>query len=142
MREQTKPTRLANIKRNWHLVDLDGKTLGRAATAIALLLMGKGKPYFIKNLDCGDFVVVVNTRKVGVSGKKENLKKYYRYSGYPGGLKIETLKELRERKPQEIIRHAVLGMLPQNKLRDRMIKRLFVFEGEKHPYGEKIKNKK
>jgi large subunit ribosomal protein L13 len=135
----TTPTKATDIKRGWHLVDVDGKTLGRVATDIARLLMGKGKPYFVRNLDCGDYVVVINAKDVVVSGNKEEQKNYYRHSGYPGGFKKETLKELRARKPEEIIKHAVKGMLPQNKLRDRMLKRLFVFASEEHRYKDKFR---
>lgn len=133
-------TKQSDIKREWHLIDLQEKTLGRISTEIAEFLMGKGKPYFVRNLDCGDYVVVINAGKVKVTGKKEELKKYYRYSGYPGGLKVETLRELRQRKPQDVIIHAVKGMLAQNKLRDQMLKRLFVFAGEEHPYQNKFKD--
>src|SRR3990167_5434209 len=125
-------TKAKEIKRQWHLIDLDGKTLGRISTQIAGLLMGKGKPYFVRNLDCGDFVVVINTKKIKVTGNKENKKVYQRHSGYPGGFKQETLAELRNRKPNDIIRHAVKGMLPQNRLRDQMLNRLKVFEGPEH----------
>lgn len=135
----THATKEKDIKRVWHVVDLEGKTLGRAAVAIALLLMGKSKPYYVRHLDCGDFVVVVNAQNVLVTGKKETKKIYYRYSGYPGGLKKKTLSELRQSKPEEIILHAVKGMLPQNKLRDRMLKRLKVFSGSRHPYAEELK---
>lgn len=130
-----------NIKREWHLINVKDEVLGRVSTKIANLLMGKGKPYFVKNLDCGDYVIVINAKDVKVTGKKELLKKYYRYSGYPGGFKAETLLDLRNRKPQEIIRHAVSGMLPQNKLKSRMLKRLLVFAGQDHPYGEKVSAK-
>ena len=136
----TAPTKQSDIKRFWHLVDANENILGRVSTKIATLLMGKSKPYFVRNLDCGDYVVVVNAGKVKVTGKKELLKKYYRYSGYPGGLRIEALGDLRERKPEDIIRHAVSGMLPQNKLRDRMLKRLYVFVGEEHDYKDKFKS--
>lgn len=135
----TQPTKQKDIKRSWHLVDLKGKILGRIATEIAKLLMGKAKPYFVRNLDCGDYVVAVNARNVVVTGKKEQLKKYYRYSGYPGGLTVETLEKLRQRKPEEVIVHAVKGMLPQNKLRDKMLKRLYVFPEEEHSYKDKFK---
>jgi len=135
----TKSTKLSDIKRLWHLVDVKGEVLGRISSKIAVLLMGKGKPYFSKNLDCGDYVVVINAKDVKVTGRKELLKKYYTYSGYPGGLQIETLGSLRQRKPEEIIRHAVSGMLPQNKLQDKMLARLFVFKGEEHPYQDKFK---
>ncbi len=136
----TRPTKASDIKREWHLIDAKDKVLGREATGIAKLLMGKGKAYFAKNLDCGDFVVVVNAQEVQVTGKKETDKVYTRYSGYPGGLRKITVKELREQKPEEIIRHAVSGMLPKNKLRASMLKRLYVFSGSEHPYGSNIKN--
>lgn len=125
-------------QRQWHLIDVKEKILGRVATEIASLLTGKGKPNFSRNQDIGDFVVVINSREVKVSGKKEGEKKYYRHSGYPGGLKVRTLRELRSQKPSEIIIHAVKGMLPQNRLRDRMLGRLFVFAGDEHPYQDKL----
>src|SRR3990167_9824435 len=119
-----KATKASEIKREWHLVDVKDKTLGRISTEIAGLLMGKSKPYFVRNLDCGDFVVAINSKKIKVTGNKENKKVYQRHSGYPGGFKQETLSDLRDRKSNNIIRHAVLGMLPQNRLRDQMINRL------------------
>ena len=132
-------TKAKDIKREWHLVDVKGEILGRISTKIAGLLMGKAKPYFVRNLDCGDYVVVINAKDVKVTGKKETLKKYYRYSGYPGGLKAETLQNLRERRPTEIIRHAVSGMLPQNKLKSKMLKRLSVFADQNHSHQDKFK---
>jgi len=137
-----KPTKLSDIKREWHLVDANGQILGRLATVIAGLLMGKTKAYFVRHLDCGDYVVVINAKDIAVTGRKEKQKKYYRYSGYPGGLKVETLEQLRQRRPQNLIYEAVKGMLPQNKLRDRMLTRLYAFAGEEHPYEDKFKNKK
>ena len=131
-------TKAVDIKREWHLVDLDGKTLGRVSTEIAGLLMGKSKSYFVRNLDCGDFVVAVNSKKIKVTGRKEEKKLYRRHSGYPGGFREETLGELRNRKPNDIIIHAVRGMLPQNRLRDDMLNRLKVFEGEEHTYQDKF----
>jgi len=138
MNKTTKPTKTADIKRSWHLVDVNGKILGRISSEIAKLLIGKSKPYYVRNLDCGDYVVVINASGVKVTGKKETDKKYYRHSGYPGGLRVETLKELRESKPEEIIRHAVKGMLPQNKLKDRMLTRLFIYKDKSHPYTDKL----
>lgn len=135
----TKPTKISEVKRDWHLLDVRGEILGRVATKIAPLLMGKGKSYFTRNLDCGDFVVVINVSGIKVTGKKEELKKYRHHSGYPGGFKEETLKELRQRDPRLVLIHAVRGMLPQNKLRDRMLKRLHPFVGEEHSYKEKFK---
>ena len=100
--------------------------------------MGKGKPYFVRNLDCGDFVVVLNAKSVKATGNKEGKKIYYRHSGYPGGLKAETLGQLRVRKPEDIIIHAVSGMLPQNKLKAKMLKRLYVFPDKEHNYKDKF----
>lgn len=127
-----------DIKREWHLIDLKDQTLGRVSTKIAALLMGKSKSYFVRNLDCGDYVVIVNAQDVVVTGKKETKKRYYRYSGYPGGLSSEALGDLRKRRPEEIIRHAVSGMLPQNKLKSKMLKRLFIFKGSEHSYQDKF----
>ncbi len=134
-----KATKASEIKREWHLIDMDGKTLGRTSTQIANLLMGKSKSYFVRNLDCGDFVVVINSKNVKVTGNKETKKLYRRHSGFPGGFKEETLGELRERKSDEIIRHAVKGMLPQNRLRDRMLTRLKIYEDDAHEYADKFK---
>lgn len=138
MKKTTKPTKSNDIRRVWHIINVKEKVIGRASTEIAKLLMGKSKSYFVKNLDCGDFVVVINAKQAVLTGKKEEQKVYTRYSGYPGGLRTETAKELRERKPEELIRHAVSGMLPKNKLHDSMMKRLYVFGGEEHPYQDKF----
>ena len=138
MQKTTKPTKISEIKREWHLVDLKGKVLGKIAGEIALLLAGKSKPNFVRNLDCGDYVVVVNAKEVEVSGKKEEQKKYYRHSGYPHGFKQETLSNVRKDHPERIITHAVAGMLPQSRLKARMLKRLFVFEGAEHKYADKF----
>jgi len=128
------------IKREWHLLDAKDKILGRLSTKIAHLLMGKHKVSFVPWEDRGDYVVVVNAEKVKVTGKKEKQKKYYHHTGYPGGLKEETLERLRERRPEEIIRRAVYNMLPKNKLRKQRIKRLKIFVGEEHPYKNLISN--
>lgn len=141
MNQMTKPTKIAEIKRTWHVVDAKGQVLGRLSTHIAGLLMGKSKPYFAKNLDCGDYVVVINAKDVKVSGLKATQKSYFRHSGYPGGFKGETFQELNARKPEDVITHAVKGMLPQNKLRDSMLTRLRVFAGETHMYEDKFKSK-
>lgn len=142
MDKQTKATKITDITREWHLVDLKDKILGREATQIAMLLAGKSKPYFVRNLDCGDYVVVINAKQIKVSGKKESLKTYYRHSGYPGGFKAEKLSDLRKRRPGEIIKEAVKGMLPQTRLRDKMLKRLFIFSGEEHRFQDKFSVKK
>lgn len=141
MKNFTQPTKLSDIKRSWHLIDVSGKILGRMSTGIAKILMGKSKPYYVPSLDCGDYAVVINAEKIKTTGKKEAQKKYSRFSGYPGGYKEERLSDLRKRNPSEIIRYAVLGMLPQNKLRDRILLRLFVFAGKDHPYQDKFKAK-
>ncbi len=135
----TTSTKAVQIVRNWYLRDAADKTLGRFATDVAILLMGKAKPYFVRNLDCGDYVIITNASKVKVTGKKETDKVYARHSGYPGGFKSETLKELRERKPEDIIRKAVKGMIPRNRLGASMMKRLFIFAGEEHTYNDKLK---
>ncbi|MBI2404679.1 50S ribosomal protein L13 [Candidatus Gottesmanbacteria bacterium] len=134
----THPTKAGDIKRTWHLIDVKGKVLGRVATEIAQKLMGKSKPYFVRNLDCGDYIVVINSSHVATTGKKEKQKLYGAYSGYPGGLKQKALWQVRKEKPTEIVRHAVLGMLPKNKLRDRLITRLYIYPEEEHPYKTKF----
>jgi len=122
------------IKRNWWLIDADGKVLGRMASKIALLLMGKRKPDYSPHIDGGDFVVVINADRVVLTGNKWKKKLYYRHSGYPGGLKVMTAEEMRNRNPEEIIRLAVKRMLPKNKLGRRMLKRLKVYAGDSHPH--------
>lgn len=134
----TPATKAKEIKRDWHLIDLKEKVLGRTATTIASLLMGKTKPYLVSNLDCGDYVVVINTKYVKLTGKKPSQKIYMRYSGYPGGDKRKTFENVLKEDPKRIIFEAVSGMLPKNKLRASMLKRLYVFPDAKHPYVEKI----
>jgi len=134
----TASTQASHIQREWHHVDVKDQVLGRIASEIAQKLMGKSKPYFVRNLDCGDYVVVTNAALVKVTGKKEVEKVYYRHSMYPGGLRAARLEEVRAKKPADVIIHAVKGMLPQNKLRASMLKRLFVFAGESHTYEAKF----
>ena len=134
----TKSTKAQDVKRTWHIIDVKEKVLGRVATDIAHTLMGKSKPYFVRNLDCGDYVIVINSKHVVVTGKKEKEKLYGNYSGYPGGLKQKALWQVRIEKPTELIRHAVYGMLPKNKLRDRLITRLYIYPEAEHPYKDKI----
>lgn len=138
MKDATKSTTKKEIVRNWQLVDVKGKVLGRVAVEIAHILMGKAKPYFVRNLDCGDFVVVVNAKDVVITGNKREDKSYKRHSGYPGGFKSETVRELSERRPEEVVVRAVKGMLPQNKLRATMLKRLHVYASEEHKYADKF----
>lgn len=136
--QQTKPVKGNEVKREWHLIDLKGKVLGRVCTEIAKLLQGKHKVNYVPYLDMGDYVVAINAKYVKVTGRKEREKVYTRYSGYPGGLKKETFGELMQRNPAKIIEHAVSGMLPKNKHRKRRLKRLFVFPDDKHPYSDKF----
>ena len=134
----TTTTKLSEIKRNWHLIDLSGKTLGRISTEMALLLMGKNKPTFSPNMDNGDFVVAINAKDIVVTGKKLTDKKYQRHSGFPSGFREETLGELMKRDPRKVIEKAVKGMLPKNKLQDVRLARLKVFKDEKHPYAQAL----
>lgn len=122
----------------WQLLDASQEPLGRLAVKIANLLSGKSKINRLPNLDEGDYVVIVNAAKVTVTGKKEKDKLYYRYSGYPGGLKEESLGHLRARKPEEIIRHAVSGMLSKNKLLKRRLARLKIYAGPEHPHQAQV----
>lgn len=122
------------MEKKWWLVNAEGKVLGRLATEIAILLMGKKNPQYIAFMDSGDFVVVINAEKIKVTGKKMEKKKYYSHSGYPGGIKEKTLKELFEKKPEEVIRKAVWGMIPKNKLGRAVYKKLKVYRGPDHPH--------
>ncbi len=141
MNNTTKPTTAGQIIRSWYLVDVKDQVLGRVATQIAHKLMGKAKPYYVRNLDCGDYVVVVNSAKFVVTGRKETEKMYGNYSGYPGGLKEKPLWQVLEEKPREVVRRAVYGMLPKNKLRAKLMTRLYIYPDEKHPYSDKFINK-
>jgi large subunit ribosomal protein L13 len=123
------------IEQAWRLVDADGQILGRLATEIADTLRGKTKPAYTPHVDTGDFVVVVNAEKVRVTGKKLDQKIYYRHSGYPGGLRERTLAEQLARRPEEVIRKAVKGMLPKNKLAAAQLRKLKVYAGPEHPHA-------
>ncbi len=127
------------IKRNWHLFDASEENLGRMASRVAVILRGKDKVTFTPHLDEGDFVVVVNSNDLKVTGNKPEDKIYYHYSGYHGGIKEISLGKLMEKDSTEVIKKAVFGMLPKNKLRKEMMKRLKVFKGEEHSYEDKIK---
>ena len=123
------------IEQSWYLVDADGETLGRLATEIADVLRGKRKPAYTPHVDTGDFVVVVNAEKIAVTGNKRADKKYYRHSGYPGGIKERSLNDMLERRPEEVIRHAVKGMLPRNRLARKQLTKLKVYAGPDHPHA-------
>ena len=131
---KTYSTKASDIERQWHVIDASGKVLGRLATRIAILLMGKHKPIFSRNLDTGDFVIIINADKVRVTGNKAKQKVYYRHSGYPGGLKSINLEKMMQTHPTRVIEHAVKGMLPHNRLGARMFKKLRVYVGDTHPH--------
>jgi len=126
------------IERKWHVIDADGQTLGRMSVQIAKLLTGKSKAMFVNNIDTGDFVVVINAAKVRVTGKKIKEKSYYRFSGYPGGLRTITLGEMMEKYPERVIEHAVKGMLPKTSLGRAMYKKLKVYAGSEHPHTAQV----
>lgn len=130
----TYTVKAGEIDRRWWVVDADGATLGRLATRIASTLRGKHKTAFTDHLDVGDAVIVVNASKIRVTGKKLQQKQYARHSGYPGGFRAETLERLLARRPEEVIRRAVRGMLPRNRLGDKMIRKLYVYSGADHPH--------
>lgn len=131
----------SEIKRDWYIFDAKEAVLGRLCTEIADLLRGKKKPSFVNNQDYGDYVVVINAEKVVLTGKKEETKRYYKHTGYIGNLKTKTLTEIRESKPEFIIKNAVMGMLPKNKLRDQFVSRLKIYAGKDHPHvNAKFKN--
>ena len=132
---KTYTAKTSDIQREWRVVDADGATLGRVATQIATLLRGKHRATFSPHLDTGDPVIVVNAAKIKVTGNKLKDKMYVRHSGYPGGFRSENLERLLARRPEEVIRRAVRGMLPQNRLGDQMMRKLHVYAGSDHPHA-------
>ena len=137
MRHLSFKTQSANekiVKRDWYVVDATNQTLGRMATRIAHVLRGKNKAYYTAHFDCGDYVVVINSSKIALTGNKMEDKLYMTYSGFPGGQKTETAKSLIARRPNKVIEVAVKGMLPKNRLGRAMYKKLFVYEGAEHPH--------
>ncbi len=132
--QRTYSPKAGDITRSWFVIDASNVPLGRLASEIAQTLRGKNKPTFAPHFDGGDFVIVVNAEKVHVSGDKENQKIYYRHSGYPGGLRAETLSSVREKRPERLIESAVRGMLPKNRLGRQMFRKLKVYAGEAHPH--------
>tara|TARA_B100001142_G_scaffold292887_1_gene312056 strand:- start:950 stop:1378 length:429 start_codon:yes stop_codon:yes gene_type:complete len=131
---QTSSIKKDDIQRDWYIVDADNKTLGRLASEIAQVIRGKKKPFYTPNLDMGDFVIVINAEKVSVTGNKEEQKKYFSHSGFPGGDKETSLSSLRSKQPEKIIYNAVKGMLPHNRLGRKLIKHLKVYSGSEHPH--------
>lgn len=124
----------SDVQRNWLVVDVDGRVLGRVATQIASLLRGKHKPTFAPHMDMGDFVVVLNAEKIVVTGRKSEQKVYYRHTGYPGGLRTTPYKVMLQKHPERILKFAVKGMLPKNRLGRRLMRKLHIYTGIKHPH--------
>ena len=135
MDKTTRFFRTAENEAKWHLIDADGKTLGRIASEAARLLRGKHKPVFTPNADMGDFVVVVNASKVKVTGKRGELKEYFHYTGYPGGATFEKFQDVLRKNPQRVFEHAVKGMLPHNRLGRQILKKMKVYAGAGHPHA-------
>ncbi len=125
----------AQAGQRWYVIDAEGQVLGRVATTVAQLIRGKGKPTFTPHMDGGDYVIVVNAEKISVTGDKRETKRYYRHSGYPGGLRTRTLNEMLERKPEDVIKLAVKGMLPRNRLARQQLRKLKVYAGPEHPHA-------
>jgi len=125
----------SEIEKKWYIVDASGKTVGRVASRVAHVLRGKHKPVFTTNIDCGDFVVIVNADKVKLTGKRTELKTYFSYTGYPGGATVDSFKELMRTNPERVLEHAVKGMIPHNRLGARIIKKLKVYRGTEHPHA-------
>ena len=132
---KTYVTKSSEVERDWYVVDATGQTLGRLAAQVARILRGKHKPTYSPAVDTGDYVIVVNAEKIHVTGRKLDQKIYYRYSGYPGGLKRTPLRDLLQKHPTRVIEHAVRGMLPKNRLGRRMFKKLKVYAGPDHPHA-------
>lgn len=132
---KTKSAKAEDIQRDWYVVDATNQTLGRLSSRIAHVLRGKNKAYFTPHVDCGDYVIVINSEKIKMTGTKMITKEYDRYTGYPGGRRVETAKALLARRPNAVIEHAVKGMLPKNRLGRAMYRKLFVYEGAEHPHA-------
>lgn len=132
---KTYAVKRSEIQREWRVIDADGQTLGRLATRIATLLRGKHRVTFSTHIDTGDPVIVLNASKIKVTGRKLQAKQYVRHSGYPGGLRTESLERLLARRPEEVIRRAVRGMVPQNRLGEQMMRKLHVYAGAEHPHA-------
>jgi large subunit ribosomal protein L13 len=124
----------AEIQRDWYVIDAQGQTLGRLATRTATILRGKHKPLYTPHVDCGDYVIIINAEKVHVTGQKMSQKKYYRHSGYPGGIKEISLRDQLQKFPERVLEAAVRGMLPKNRLGRQMFKKLKVYPGPNHPH--------
>lgn len=137
--KSTKSAKQKDIVRKWHLIDATGRSLGRVATQISRILQGKNKTDYVDYLDSGDYAVIINAKKVGITGRKAQNEFYSRYSGYPDGLKKISFKNLLEKNPKELFRSTISGMLPKNKLRDRRLTRLYIFPDKEHTFEDKFK---
>ena len=135
MKKYTYSAKRSDNKENWCIIDASGKVLGRLASQVAYRIRGKNNPLYTPHADTGDWIIVINAEKIQVSGNKLDQKKYYRHSGYIGGLKTRTAGELLEQKPEEIIKAAVRGMLPKNRLGRKLNRKLFVYSGDQHPHN-------
>lgn len=140
--KQTRVTKPKDIIRHWHIIDLKGEILGRSASEIAQILIGKSKAYYSPNLDCGDYVVAINAKEIKLTGKKAANKLYRHHTGYPGGFREITFDQLMAKDPRIAIKKAVSGMLPKNKLRSNRLKRLKIFTNDKHTYKDKFSSQK
>lgn len=138
----TKALKQSEVERQWHIFDARGRVLGRMAGEIAQLLVGKGKPNYSPHIDMGDYVVVINASEVMVTGRKPKQKKYYRFTGYIGNMKEISFEQLMKRDPVKVVRMAVSGMLPKNKLKNSRLRKLKVYAGDNHPYADKFVEKK
>lgn len=139
--QKTYSAKPSDVDRKWYVVDAEGMVLGRLATQVAAILRGKHKPTFAPNIDTGDYVIVVNAEKIKLTGNKENQKEYKRYSGYTGGLKVTSYKDMMDKHPERIVEHAVVGMLPHNKIGRQMAKKLRVVVGEDHNHEAQMPEK-
>ena len=138
IKQKMEQPNISELKPGWHVIDAEGKTLGRISSEIAILLQGKHKPGYVPYMNTGDYVVVVNAEKIHVTGKKVEQKKYYRHSGYHGGLTERTLQQMLDKHPDRVIKQAVKGMLPKNIPGRRMLGRLKVYSGNEHPHQAQI----
>ena len=132
---QTTMLKAEEVKKDWYVIDADGQTLGRLATKVATVIRGKNKPTFTPNQDCGDYVIIINAAKVVYTGDQEEKKYYYHHSMFPGGLKKKSIGLMKREKPVELVEKAIQGMLPHNKLGDKMRTHLYVYEGAEHPHA-------
>ena len=134
MQRQTTMAKAGSVERKWYVIDAAGKNLGRLASEVSFVLTGKNKPIYTPHVDCGDYVIIINASKVVLTGDKLEDKKYYNHSGYPGGLRVRSAKEMIAKYPVEMVERAVWGMLPKGRLGRQMYKKLFVYEGEAHKH--------